>query len=301
MDKVDLKIAYVLMVHKNPEQVNMFLQQLLADEQADIYIHIDKNSMAKMEKLLDYPRIMRTSENVHVSWGDISQVDAMAILLREVVKSGKKYDFICYRSGQDMMVKKGYKEYLSDKKGKNYFDMWEIDKNSEDGALFMIRYSPGMRKLYDSMHPYRILRVILRKLYGRGINLFPNKAEFDSSIKLYTGATWFSISLELAEYIADYLDMNPWFYNAFRDTLAPDRMFFNTLVMNSPFADSIVNEPHTYEYWGNTYKTNNHPVIFTYDNIEEIEKADFYFARKFDADVNREVIEYFMKKIVSEQ
>jgi len=157
-----------------------------------------------------------------------------------------------------------------------------------------------MRKLYDSMHPYRIFRVILRKLYGRGINLFPNRAEFDSSMKLYTGATWFSISMDLAKYIVDYMENNRWFYDAFKDALAPDRMFFNTLVMNSPFAGSIVNEPHTYEYWGDSYKTNNHPVIFTTDNIGEIEKADFYFARKFDADVDRNVIEHFMKKIVSE-
>jgi hypothetical protein len=299
MDKVDLRIAYVLMVHKNPEQANMFIKQLLTDEQADLYLHIDKNSAGLMAgKLIVHPRIFRTSENVGVTWGDMSQVDAMAILLREVVQSGKIYDFICYRSGQDMMVREGYKEYLSGHKGKSFFDAEEIEMDSEKAALFKVRYPKSTRKLYDSMHPYRILRMLLRKLYGMGINLLPNNSEFSSQIRLYTGATWFSISQDLAEYMVDYLNRNPWFYNAFKESLAPDRMFFNTLAMNSPFAVRIINQPHTYEYWGSTYKTSNHPVIFTTGNVDEIEKTDFYFARKFDMSMDKNVIEYFMHKII---
>lgn len=122
MDNVDLKIAYMLIVHKNPEQVNMFIRQLLADEQADIYIHIDRKSMVGMaDRIIANPRVTRTSENILVTWGDISMVDAELALLREVMNSGKKYDFVCLRTGQDLMVKKGYKEYLAERKGKAFF------------------------------------------------------------------------------------------------------------------------------------------------------------------------------------
>jgi hypothetical protein len=98
-----------------------------------------------------------------------------------------------------------------------------------------------------------------------------------------------------------FLEDNPWFYRAYVDSLAPDRMFFNTLAVNSPFRDRVVNKTHTFEYWGETYKNNNHPVIFTKDNIDEIENSDCFFARKFDSRVDREVIEYFLNKIIKSE
>jgi len=301
MENVDLRIAYLLMVHKNPEQFNMLVKQLLSDGQADVYVHVDRKSIDKLAgKIIEHPRVVKTSEKFEVTWGDISQVDAMLALLKEAVGSEKKYDYVIYKSGQDMMVRKGYKEYLAENKGKSFFELEEIDVNSEAGALFKVKYPKAVRRLYDNMHPYRILRAVLRKLYGRGINLFPNKEEFSSQIRLFTGSTAYCVSLDLAKHMADYLENNPWYYRAFMDSLAPDRMFFNTLAMNSPFADRIVNKTHTYEYWGETYKNNNHPVIFTSEDIEEIENSDCFFARKFDSNVDKDVIDYFVKKIVSE-
>lgn len=301
MDKVDLRIAYVLMVHKNPDQVNMFLQQLLTDEQADIYIHINKKNLDEIEgRLIRDPRILMTSENAVVNWGDVSLVDAMLILLREVVASGKKYDFVCLRSGQDMMVRKGYKEYLAANKGKSFMSMEEIDFRSEDAAFLRVKWPKATTKMYDSLHPCRILRVALRKLYGMRINVLPKKENVSSRMRLYLGYMWFCISWEMAEYMADFIEKNPWYYEAFKDGLVPDRLFFNTLAMDSTLADTVVNVHQTYEYWGSSYKNSNHPVVFTMENIDELEKTDCFFARKFDSGVDREVIEYFMKKIVSE-
>jgi len=300
MDNIDLKIAYMLVVHKNPEQVNTFIQQLLADEQADVYIHIDKKSLPDMEdKIVKDPRVIRASENILVTWGDISMVDAELVLLRDVLNSGKRYDFVCMRTGQDLMVKKGYKEYLSRRKGKSFFSMKEITLKDEQAGLFKVRYPECTRSLYDGMHPYRILRTVLRKLYSKGFNPMHNKEEFDTSIKLHWGSDWFCASGRMAEYMADYLEKNRFYRNAFKESLAPSTIFFNTLAMNSPFAEEVMNEEQTYLRFGTSYRTNNHPVIFTMAEIDEIEKSGCYFARKFDSAEDKEVIEYFLKKIIA--
>ncbi len=290
-----MKIAYILLVHKNPEQVNMFLRQLISDEEADVYMHIDKNSIEEMSgRLIKDPRIFMTSENVSVSWGDISIVDATIILLREVIKSGKKYDYVCLRSGQDMMIRSGYSKYLEQNMGKNFFEIYyEINKQ---GAFFRMKLPKPARQLHDNMHPARILRALLTKLYKLGINLFPVNENFDSQIKIFKGSEWFAITSALAEHMVEYCDANRWYYDAFKDLYVVDNIFFITIAKNSPFSETIVNETHTYEYWGDTYQSRHHPVVFTYENVGEIEKSGRFFARKFDISVDREAIEYFLRK-----
>jgi len=298
MQAADLKIAYIILAHKNPEQVNLFLQQLLSDEQADIYIHLDRNSADSMTgKIMQNSRITITKKNVSCAWGDISLVDATLILLREVIDSGRAYDFICLRSGQDMMTGRGFKEYLDENREMNFFLLSEIKRKSEEGAHFYLLYPQCMRKLYESLHPYRILRTLLRKLYGLGINVFPNKEEFDNRIRIFGGSQWFSMSMKMARYIVDYLDKNTWYYKAFRDVYIPDTIFFNTLVMNSPFKGEIINKSLTFQYNRQICKVKNHPMTLVYDDIEEIESSGCYFARKFDIDEDKKVLEYFMNKI----
>jgi len=298
MNSIDLRIAYVLRVHKNPEQINMFIQQLLTDEQADIYIHIDKKFMdAVSARVIEHPRVIKIKENVTVTWGEMSAVDATIELLKAVAESGKKYHFVCLRTGQDLMVRKGYKEHLFQNKGKSLLSLREVDEKSETAALFRISWPKCTRNVYDSMHPYRILRVALRKFYGMGANLLPNKTEFDNSIRLFWGTEWFSISFDLAQYIVGYLDKNPWYRGAFRNSLAPSTMFFNTLAMNSPYAGDVAVETQTWLRLGNTYKTNSHPVVFTTLDIEEIENSGCFFARKFDTRIDSKVVDYFVSKI----
>ena len=37
-----MKKAVILIAHKNPSQINIFLEQLIADGSTDVYIHINK-------------------------------------------------------------------------------------------------------------------------------------------------------------------------------------------------------------------------------------------------------------------
>jgi hypothetical protein len=296
----NISIAYMLLVHKNPEQVNMFLKQILKDEDADIYIHIDKKCGELMKgKLIKHPRVYILEESVEGTWGDISLVDATILLLKKVVYSGRNYDFVCLRSGQDLMVKEGYKKYLAENKDRNFMEMFKVEKSSNYVSLVNINWPKCTRKLYDNMHPFRLLRLLLKNLYGIGINLLPNKDSLPENFDLYCGEQWFSISMKFAGYIIDFLNENPWYYKAFKNSLAPDTWFFQTLIKNSSFSDTVVNSNHVYIKWGKTKRDSNHPVTLTLNDINDIERTGNYFARKFDVNVDKEVIQYFYNKILS--
>ena len=61
-------------------------------------------------------------ENIDVKWGDISQIDATILLLKKVLDTQKSYDFVCLRSGQDLLVKNGFRDFLLNNKKQNIYD-----------------------------------------------------------------------------------------------------------------------------------------------------------------------------------
>ena len=290
------RTAYILQVHKNPKQVNKFIHQLICEDQADVFIHIDRRCYVSMHReIIESPNVMVIPQNINCEWGDISQIETTILLLREVLASKKPYDFVCLRSGQDLLVKEGFEEFLMKNSGKVFMSFKEI---SQKNLCVMKMYWPkGTRRRYTSVHPYRVYRRILQELFSRGINISPNKNYWPEEYEFYSGSQWFTIPFEAAQYIIEFLDENEWYYQFFENTFTPDEWFFHTLIMNSPFKSRVVNNNLFYFKWGETFSERNSPQFLTSEDIRLIEESNQFFARKFDENIDSEVIDYFASKI----
>ena len=77
-----MKKAYLLIVHKNPIQINILLKQLLEDEESDIYIHVNKLNDELKADLLDHDRITILKNNINVYWGTESINEVLILLLK---------------------------------------------------------------------------------------------------------------------------------------------------------------------------------------------------------------------------
>lgn len=298
MTKSDPCIAYLLQVHKNPGQLNKFVEQIDRDSHSDIYIHIDKKSIGSISRdSIRGENIKVTEDSVDVTWGDISQVDATLCLLRALRASRRKYDFIIFKSGQDLLVKQGLNEHLRKNIDRIFMTIRHIKQNDAETYFVRIKWPAVTRRQYDSMlHPCRILRTSLIRLYRSGINLIPSRHMLPANYAFYKGSSWFCIPGDVVEYIMQFLEDNTWYYDAFKNALAPDESFFQTLIMNSPYAANVVNDNLTFLKFGNTYKNNNHAVTLTMKDLPEIEKSGKFFARKFDEGVDGKIIDYFCDK-----
>ncbi len=123
------RTAFILQIHKNPDQVNGFINQLISEDQADVFVHIDNKSIEKLTgKIVKSPNVRILKNSINCEWGDISQVDATVLLLREVIASQTMYDFVCLRSGQDLLVKDGFKEFLLKHKEEIFLNIREMDQ-----------------------------------------------------------------------------------------------------------------------------------------------------------------------------
>ncbi|MDQ0155377.1 beta-1,6-N-acetylglucosaminyltransferase [Robertmurraya andreesenii] len=290
------RTAFILQVHNHPEQVNKFILQLLGSKQADVYVHIDRKSYSDMkDKIVLNSNVKVLEESVDIEWGDISQVEATLLLLKEVVLSGKNYDFVCLRSGQDLLVNDGFKEFLMTSRNNIYMGYRELS-HSELG-LVKIQWPKIMRKRYANYHPIRILRRVLLTLYSKGINIIPNRNPFPDEYSIYKGSQWFTMPLEVVKYILNFLQENTWYYSFFENTLVPDESFFQTIVMNSHYKTDMVNNNLFYLKWGEALNERNSPQYLRKDDITAIENSNMFFARKFDCKIDNEIVDYFVHNI----
>ncbi|MDR7239962.1 beta-1,6-N-acetylglucosaminyltransferase [Neobacillus drentensis] len=293
------RTAYILQIHKNPDQVNKFIKQIISHEQADVYIHMDKKNYEKIcKKISKSPSVFILQESVDIKWGDISMVDATLLLLKKVVDSGKTYDFVCLRSGQDLLVKNGFKDYLLKNKNKIFMTAYHVSERESHGAFVNTIWPAVTRGLYENtFHPYRIFRRGIMYLYGIGLNLFPNPNRLPTSYPIYNGSQWFCIPLNVAQYIVSFVEHNKWYYEAFENSLCPDEFFFQTLIMNSEFKSDVVNNNLMFIRFGDSLKSRNNPITLKKQHINSIKYSDKYFARKFDPKVDKEVIDYFSNEV----
>ena len=287
-----IKMAYLLVAHKCPEQVNLFIQQLLDYGDCDIYIHIDKKKPEMIEKIVKNSRVFVCSI-YDVRWGSFEIVKAGYYLMRMARSSGKNYTHMYFGSGQDLLVKKGLYEYLDEHPDTTFIHMvGEVTNRDRESARYRVRW-PQKLMIRNDLHLYRFIRIVMQLLCKIGIVLFPNKKKLESPVRFYEGRTWFIAPIRVMKYILDYIDENPDYESFWEESLAADLMFFQSIIMNSPYKDKVEDEL-MYAEFGKTFRTNNHPLTVTMNMRERIAAGNYFCARKFEIDEDEEVIWYYI-------
>lgn len=299
MGREGIRVAYLLLVHNHAEQLNLFLKQLLGYGDCDIYIHVDKKSSYMLPKIMSDPRIQVVS-HYEIRWASFEMMAATIDLMKLVVGSEKRYSHVYYGSGNDLLVKNGLYEYLKNHPGKIFMNLyWEggrVTSEMRASARYKIRW-PKCLMVRNDLHPYRFVRIGMQFLCQAGIILFRNKINIDHlQLKKYIGSQWWIMPYEVIEYFVDYLKLHPEYVDYWREALAPDEFFFQTLVMNSPYRNCV--EPSLmYINAGTTFATKNHPLIITSTDREKIEKENYFCARKFDIMAERESFMYYVDSV----
>ena len=287
----DIKIVYLLVAHKCPEQVNMFIGQLLNYGDCDVYVHVDKKNPDLFNQIIESPRVFKCSV-YDVRWGSFEIVKAAIELMKMVKNSGINYTHMYFGSGQDLLVKKGLYDYLSGHKKSVFLHIVdEISNSNRASARYRICW-PRKLMIRNDLHPYRFIRIAMQMLCKFGIVITPNKKTLNKKVRFYQGRTWFIAPIEVLQYIVDYVENNPDYVDFWEDSLASDLMFFQTIIMNSPYADDVEDEL-MYVKFGETFSTMNHPLTVTMQDIETIKNGNYFCARKFEYE-KLDVIKYYL-------
>ncbi|MBQ9011208.1 MAG: hypothetical protein IJ093_00980 [Bacilli bacterium] len=259
-------IAIFISAHKNLNQVRRLINSLKHDE-IDIYMHVDSKCELNSE---DFKDIYLLSQRFDIKWGDLSQLNSFIMGLKKISDT-KKYEHIFVISGQDYLLKpvKELVSFLHQNRNKIFLKYDEI--TSKDIAGRYLEYHTNNR----------YIDAILRRI-------MPKRKIFD--VKTYFGSCWFAITDDAVKYIIFQYDK---YVKKLKYTICMDEVFVHTVLLNSKFKNDIVNDNLFYIDWSDHIKglNNGNPNILKTENFDKIIKSGKYFARKFDSEVDSEILD----------
>ena len=289
MENTDMrKHAYLIMAHTQPELLKKLLK-MLDNERNDIYLHID--SKAKDYPLDEIAAVLQKSkciftERTDVKWGSYSQIHCEMVLLKEAVKTEHAYYHLL--SGMDLPIKSQEQIFAFFEKYKGLEFVDEDGATISEAALSRVKYT---HKFYGKAGS---VKDILGALSVKGQKLLGvDKTQKYGNIIFQKGRNWFSITHGLAKLVVEKED---WIQEVFGQSVCGDELFLQTVARNSEYAEKICNPNTMPEVPDTRYidwkrGSNNNPYVFREDDFEELKNALGLFARKFDLNVDKKIVE----------
>ena len=282
------KHAYLIMAHTQPELLKKLLERL-DDERNDIYLHID--SKAKDYPISDIAAVLKKSkcivtERTDVKWGSYSQIHCEMVLLKEAVKTEHSYYHLL--SGMDLPIKSQDEihTFFDEYAGLEFVD--EDLSEINESALSRVKYFHIFYGKAGSMED--ILGAVETKLQRlMGVN----RLKKEKNVIFQKGRNWFSITHGLAKLV---VEREEWIRRIFAKTVCGDEVFLQTVARNSEYAEKICN-PNTMPEIPDTRLidwvrgSNNNPYVFRETDLEELKNSRALFARKFDLNIDKKIVE----------
>lgn len=298
------KQAILIIAHNNLDIIIKNIK-ILNSQNIDFFIHLDKKSSIDVDSIINNSELNNISskifvyKQISVAWGGFSLVEVELMLLKETLKYSNdckfKYDHIHLISGVDMplMNSNDFIEFFSKNPMTEYVHF----------------YSQTLPKdIYDRFNYYHIFEENSwkRKKVGKiiykilnGISKLIQKILFinriDKNIKYQYGSQWFSITSNFAEYIVSNENT---VRRLFSKSVACDEIFIQTLLINSKYVENLYISEFNDNYKACMrfidWKKGN-PYTFKKNDYEELINSNCAFARKFDLNTDKEIIELIYK------
>ncbi|MEH2271097.1 MAG: beta-1,6-N-acetylglucosaminyltransferase [Nostoc sp.] len=299
-----MRIAYIILAHNSPDQLARLIYKLNTDD-VSFFIHIDKKADSKIyhQVFTQFNELSNVFfvKRYNSAWGSFDAVRASLEGIKSIVETGTYFDYVIHLSGQDYLINSNtqIRNFLQENKGREFLEYFPLPYSKwTGGGLRRIEYWHIRWNDNDFCIPEKreFKSPIASLLYSFMILLLPKKRKLPQGFALYGGSAFWCLSGECVKYINDFVKQNPKFVNRFNFTSLADELFYQILILNSPFKDKVVNNNMRYIDWSevNAY----HPRILEKKDFEKIRQSEKLFARKFDTSKDSDILDMIDKMIL---
>lgn len=277
-----MKIAYFIMAHHKPDQLQRLLQAIYSPQHLYL-IHVDSKADAYLHDMVSF--FAENNDNIKlltsrsVRWAAWSQVQLELDAIRELLHLDREWDYYVNLSGQDFpLVKQEQIEQLLQGSTANYVrieTMPPVEKNVRQNFYWI--EDMGQIKRMGEREPF--------------------ESYFASHMKPVSGSSWKMITRSFAHF-AVHSTFSYELQEYCRYCLAPDEMFFQLLLNNSDYVMTHNNMLHRYfEMEAMQEGGMSRPRILTSIDLEKLLQSGSLFARKFDDAVDSEIFTLLEKHL----
>jgi hypothetical protein len=269
------KLAYFVMVHHKPEQFE-WLVNAIADPADLILVHVDLKSRLGIKAsrrgvMKDVRRIVEGRPNVRVlpsratNWGGWSLSSMLIDAIRTALDSDPDWSHFVNLSGQCYPLKPMpvIRQTLADSGDAVHVELLEINQLPADD------WHRDASPMFET--PLRAFRL-------KGPQAPPTEFALE-----HKGSQWVMLPRSFCEWMVAS-PMLPKITRYLRRRLLSDELIMQTLVQNSPFRDQVAPHYGREIIWPG-------PKVLTSADLPLLRSTDALFARKFDYEKDRAVLE----------
>lgn len=278
-----MRIAHLIITYTDPKQTERMIRKMHHPD-FDFYIHVDKKNDIKPYLYLGALQNTYLIQNrVDVRWAGYNTVRAIFNGIKEICSSGRKYSFINLLSGQDYPLKPvdHIAKFFKENKGKEFIAYKDMI-NDWQTQLCRIRnfHLMNIRFMGRTLLGQATLERILNYLLG--------KRRMPYNLHPYGESMFWMLSPELAIYVTSKIESDKRLKRFFYFTWASDEMLFQTIIMNSPYKEKVINDNYRYIDWSEN-KAN--PKVLNEEDFPKLKESTRLFARKFDMSKNAVILD----------
>ena len=286
----DKRHAYLILAHHRFGQLRKLIM-LLDDPRNDIFVHVDKKAAFNPDEwtgLCRHSRLSFLKERICVSWGGVSIMRSELALLKEATSSGE-YDYYHLLSGMDLPIKDQdtIHAFFDAHSGTEFINFWHFKKTTASRFHYYTLFPEGAGHFATNL---------INNIF-KGLQMAVGY-KMNKDVDFRFASQWFSITDELARYV---ISKEEWLEKVFRHTNTCDEIFLATLVWNSPFREKlyvkepvdehVVNESNMRFIDWTRGESIRHPWTFRISDWDLLMSVPHFWARKFDENVDNEIIE----------
>lgn len=272
-----------MQVHKQPQLVFRILNKLQAENHYFI-INIDSkcDCFEEFKKGLSDIRNITISGRKNIMHGGFSQVECTIEQMKLAKKIGEdEFDYIHTISGQDYpCVSNEEFDTFFENNDKSY--MW-LDTQEELDAWKFTKYSHRLEHWYlmDILNAKWMNRIHLAGIIRRGLYWIPRRYKYMD--QLWGGWNWFSIRIDVMNYLLDYIDNNKKYIKRFAYTTSSDELIFSSILYWKAKELQIeTRNPLRFVEWHPKRGYKGLPLILNENEFEDIINSGCFFCRKVD-------------------
>jgi hypothetical protein len=275
-----MKQVFLIQAHKDLAQLNALVAQL---RDADFLVYVNLDRKCALDPAAVDPAARQIAHRIDVHWGAFSQVQAVLNSLVQIVAEVPAFDKVTFLSAQDfpLLSNVRLKAELAQLRAYELLDTVPIGPAPGQWAAdFRYQY-------FYWVDAGRALRLV-----GNVANMLMRAAgvtrRMHGGMQPFGGSSWWALSRDCVQMLLARVEREPRLLRFFRAVGCPDELFFQTLIMNSPFDARVLGRNFRYIQWPVNGARN--PEVLDEHDFDRIAASGAHFCRKLDSHLSAALI-----------